>query len=241
MSKIALVTGASRGIGAGCAMALAREGFQLAIHFRRDRATAVALQKEIPGSELFQFDLSEPDQCEQLIKDVKASMGGIDVLVNNAGMSIDQMVTFAKPQDFQQLIQTNLQPVFMLSKLASKLMIKKKFGRIINISSIVGHTGNGGQSMYAATKGAITSFTQSIAVDLASFNILCNCVAPGFISTEMTDGLPNEVQERILSSIPLGRLGRPDEIGEAVAFLASDRASYITGTTIHVNGGMFRN
>ena len=166
-------------------------------------------------------------------------MGRIDVLVNNAGMSIDQVLTFAKPKDFYQLIDVNLKPVFLLSKAVTKVMIKQKSGRIINMSSVVGHTGNAGQSMYAATKGAITSFTQSISADLAPFGILANCVAPGFIGTDMTDALPDEAKEAIMAKIPLKKLGDPMDVANAVAFLCSDKSSYITGTTLHVNGGMF--
>ena len=166
-------------------------------------------------------------------------MGPISLLVNNAGISIDQILPFAKPDDFDKLIDTNLKSVFLMSKFVTKGMIRQKSGRIINISSVVGHTGNAGQSMYAATKGAISAFTKSIAQDLAQFNILCNCIAPGFIQTDMTDALPDAAKEALLGKIPLKRFGSPEDIGAAAVFLASDQASYITGSTIHVNGGMF--
>jgi 3-oxoacyl-[acyl-carrier protein] reductase len=172
---------------------------------------------------------------------VKEAFGRIDVLVNNAGMSIDQLITFAKPSDFDQILDVNLKSVFNLTKSVSKHMIKQKSGRIINLTSVVGHTGNAGQSMYAASKGAITAFTKSIAADLAGFGILANCVAPGFIKTDMTDALPNEAKEAILGKVPLKRLGSPDEVAACVCFLASDGASYITGSTLHVNGGMYTN
>lgn len=238
--KVALVTGASKGIGAACAIALQKQGFKVAIHFRSKPELAEALQKELPGSEIFQYDLSEEGACDSLIKDVVKKMGRIDVLVNNAGISIDQLITFAKPDDFDRILTTNLKPVFMLSKLASKKMIRNKSGSIINITSVVGHTGNGGQSMYTAAKSAITGLTKSMAVDLASFGIRANCIAPGFIATDMTDALPEDVKENILQGIPMKRLGSPEDIGEAVAFLASEKSGYITGTTLHVNGGMFR-
>lgn len=240
-SKVALVTGASRGIGAACAKALGAAGFRVAVHYRSGESQAMALCELIPGSKAFQADLSNADACQNLIKSVAADMGPIHTLVNNAGMSIDQLLPFAKPEDFDTLIATNLKPVFLLSKFATKGMIRQKSGRIINIASVIGYTGNGGQSMYAATKGGITAFTKSIAQDLAQFGILANCIAPGFIQTDMTDALPDAAKEAAMGKIPLKRFGKPEDIANAVAFLASDNASYITGSTIHVNGGMFTN
>ncbi|RZA17296.1 MAG: SDR family oxidoreductase, partial [Proteobacteria bacterium] len=177
--------------------------------------------------------------CTQLAKSVKEAFGRIDVLVNNAGMSIDQLITFAKPGDFDQILNVNLKSVFNLTKAVSRFMIKQKSGSIINLTSVVGHTGNGGQSMYAASKGAITAFTKSIAVDLAGFGIRANCVAPGFIKTDMTESLSDEVKDAISAKIPLKRLGSAEEVANCVAFLASSEASYITGSTLHVNGGMY--
>lgn len=239
--KVALVTGASRGIGKACAKALAADGFRVAIHYRSGHDEAMALASELPGSMTFKADLSSEEAVNELVKTVKAEMGRIDVLVNNAGMNIDQVLPFAKPEDFQKLLQVNLFSLFLTCKLVGKIMMKQRGGRIINMSSVVGHTGNGGQSMYAATKGAINAFTKSIAKDLASFGVLCNTVAPGFIGTEMTETLAAEVKEALLTSIPLKRLGSPEEVASAVCFLASDKASYITGSTIHVNGGMYPN
>lgn len=239
--KIALVTGAAKGIGAACAVELAKNGFRIALHYRSNPELAEALCKELPGSLPFQYDLSQDGACEALIKEIKEKMGPIDVLVNNAGISIDQVITFAKPEEFQKILETNLVPTFKLTKFASKMMIRKKSGSIINITSVVGHTGNPGQSMYSASKAAITGFTKSVACDLASFGIRVNCVAPGFIKTDMTDVLPEEVQTVILSKIPLKKLGTPEDIGKAVAFLASESSQYITGSTIHVNGGMYTN
>jgi 3-oxoacyl-[acyl-carrier protein] reductase len=239
--KVALVTGASRGIGAACALALGKAGYRVAVHYRgsEDKAREVVAQLPDGMAAPFRFDLSEADACQELIKVVKDEMGSLDVLVNNAGIAIDQILAFAKPDDFDKLLATNLKPVFLLSKFASKVMMRQKSGRIINISSVVGHTGNAGQSMYAATKAAITGFTKSIAQELAGAGILANCVAPGFIDTDMTDALKDEVKELILAKVPLKRLGKPEDIGAAVAFLASEGASYITGTTLHVNGGMY--
>jgi 3-oxoacyl-[acyl-carrier protein] reductase len=237
--KVALVTGSSRGIGAACALALGQQGYTVAIHYRSNQEQAEAICSQIPNSAAFAFDLSKTQDCQDLIKAVKDRFGRIDVLVNNAGISIDQLIAFAKPEDFDQLVATNLKSVFLLTKFASRHMIKQKSGSIINMTSVVGHTGNAGQSMYAATKSAITGFTQSIAMDLAGFGIRCNCVAPGFIDTEMTGALNDEVRKEILKKIPLGRLGTPKEVAKAVAFLASDSSSYITGSTLHVNGGMY--
>lgn len=238
-SKVALVTGASRGIGAACALALSKSGFKVAIHYRSNHEQAQKIANEIPDAALFPYDLSEAESCQELVKAVKEKFGRIDVLVNNAGISIDQLIAFAKPEDFDKLISTNLKPVFLLTKYVSRHMIKQKSGNIINMTSVVGYTGNAGQSMYVATKSAITGFTKSIALDLANFGIRCNCVAPGFIDTEMTGSLEEQIKNEILKKIPLGRLGRPEEVASAVEFLASNQSSYITGSTIHVNGGMF--
>jgi 3-oxoacyl-[acyl-carrier protein] reductase len=240
-TKVALVTGASRGIGAACAIALGEAGYSVAVHYKGAEDKAKAICEKIPGSKAFKADLSDAAACQDLIKSVTAELGPISVLVNNAGVSIDQILPFAKPEDFDTLLGTNLKPAFLLSKFVSKGMIRAKSGRIINIASVVGYTGNGGQSMYAATKGAITAFTKSIAQDLAQFGILCNCVAPGFIQTDMTDSLPDAAKDGAMAKIPLKKFGQPEDIAAAVVFLASDGAKYITGSTIHVNGGMFTN
>lgn len=239
--KVALVTGASRGIGKACARTLSQAGYKVAVHYRSGQDEATALCSELKNAMPFKADLGDEGAVTELVKAVKSEMGRIDVLVNNAGISVDQVIAFAKPEDFQKLINVNLFSTFLTTKLVSKIMIKQKAGRIINMSSVVGHTGNAGQSMYAATKGAITAFTKSIAQDLAPFGILCNSIAPGFIATEMTDALSPEVKEAILNSIPLKRMGTPEEIAAVVEFLASDKASYITGSTLHVNGGMYTN
>ena len=238
-TKVALVTGASRGIGRACAQILSQAGYRVAIHYSSSEDLARSLAEELKESMLFRADLSIGVECQDLIKAVREKMGTIDVLVNNAGMTTDQMIALAKPDDFDKIIALNLKGVFHLCKAVSKVMIRQRSGRIINMSSIVGHTGNAGQSMYAATKGAITAFSASLAKELAGAGILVNCIAPGFIATDMTQKLPEEVKQQFLSSIPLKRLGTPEEVAAVVEFLASDKASYITGTTIHVNGGMF--
>ncbi|MES2745415.1 MAG: beta-ketoacyl-ACP reductase [Bdellovibrionota bacterium] len=237
--KVALVTGASRGIGKAIAQSLSQKGYLIAIHYRSQESKAQELAESVPGSRIFQADLGSEESCTQLAKSVKEAFGRIDVLVNNAGMSIDQLITFAKPGDFDQILNVNLKSVFNLTKAVSRFMIKQKSGSIINLTSVVGHTGNGGQSMYAASKGAITAFTKSIAVDLAGFGIRANCVAPGFIKTDMTESLSDEVKDAISAKIPLKRLGSAEEVANCVAFLASSEASYITGSTLHVNGGMY--
>ena len=241
--KIALVTGASRGIGAATALALGKAGFKVAVHYRsgEDQARAVCALLPDGMARAFRFDLAEKDACQELVKAVKEEMGGFDVLVNNAGIAIDQILAFAKAEDFDKLLSTNLKPVFLLSKFASKAMLRQRSGRIINVSSVVGFTGNAGQSMYAATKAAIVGFTKSIAQELAGAGILCNTVAPGFIETDMTASLPEETKQAILAKVPLKRLGKAEDVANAIEFLASDKAAYITGATLHVNGGMFTN
>ncbi len=239
-SKVALITGAAKGIGASLSKYLAKDGYRIAIHYNSNIKLAEALKNELPGSEIFGFDLSEEGACEALVKDVKSKMGRLDVLVNNAGIALDQIITFAKPEDFDRTYYTNLRPVFLLAKYGSKHMIRSKWGRIINITSVVGHSGNSGQTAYSSAKSAITGMTKSMAIELASFGITCNCVAPGFITTDMTASLTDEVKQKMLGQIPLGRFGDPEDVAAAVSFLASPAASYITGTTIHVNGGMYR-
>lgn len=239
-AKVALVTGAAKGIGAACAKQLSKDGFRIAIHYRSNPELAEALKAELPHSETFRYDLSENGACEALVKDIKEKMGRLDVVVNNAGVALDQVITFAKIEDFDRTIQTNLKPVFLLSKFASKMMIRGKWGRIINITSVVGHLGNSGQTIYSSAKSAIAGMTRSMSLDLSGFGINCNCVAPGFIETDMTASLPEEVKQKMMAQIPLGRFGKPEDVAKAVSFLASDNANYITGTTIHVNGGMYR-
>lgn len=239
--RVALVTGGSRGIGASCVRVLHGAGFAVALHYRRDQQLAEQIGAELDGCITFRADLAEDDAAESLIKRVKAQMGSVDVLVNNAGLVKDQLLPFARLEDFDKIMQVNLRSLVALSKFASKIMIRKRWGRIINISSVLGHTGNFGQSIYAASKGAITAFTKSIAQDLAQFNILCNCVAPGFIISEMTEGLNDEVKQQINDRIALRRFGQPVDVAKTVAFLASENASYITASTIHVNGGLFSN
>lgn len=240
-TRVALVTGASRGIGAAIAVALGQAGHKVAVHYNASEDKAQAVCARIPEgmARPMRADLRSAEACAELVKRVKEELGGVDILVNNAGVAIDQLLAFAKPDDFETLLATNLKPVFALSKHASRIMIRKKWGRIINIASVVGYSGNAGQSMYAASKAAINGFTKSIAQELAGVGILANCVAPGFIATDMTEGLSQAQKTSILARVPLGRLGTPEDVAAAVVFLASDAAQYITGSTIHVNGGMY--
>lgn len=238
-SAVALVTGASKGIGRGCAEALHRAGFRVALHYRSDSALARKLQSTLPGSELFQHDLSQDENCQQLVKQVQQSMGTISVLVNNAGVSRDAILPTARAEDLELIFQTNFRAAFLLSKLVCRPMMKQRWGRIINITSVVGHKGHRGQGLYSASKAALTAFTQSTAAELGRFGILCNCIAPGYIATQMTDDMPEQMEQELLKNIHLGRVGRSEEVGDVAAFLASSQASYITGTTLHVNGGMY--
>ncbi len=245
IGKVALVTGGSRGIGKATVMTLARAGMTVALHYRSGKDEAHAIQDQlrtegVTGTvHLFQCDLSDSEAAPTLVKSVKETCGSLDVLVNNAGITADQILAFAKPEDFDRLMNTNLKPVFLLSKHAAKVMLRQRSGRIINISSVVGHTGNAGQSLYSASKAAITAFTQSIAQELAPAGILANTVAPGFIATEMTANLTEDVTKAILAKVPMKRLGTPEEVAHVVKFLASPEASLVTGTTIHVNGGLY--
>lgn len=239
--KVALVTGSLRGIGAACARKLHKKGIKVALHYRTPNKSAEKIKEELFGSQLYQYDLSKVENCQNLIKDIKKDFGRLDILVNNAGIAIDQLLIRSKATELEKVFNTNFSSVFHLVQASSRLMLKQKNGSIINVTSVVGHTGNAGQSMYAASKAAISGFTKSIAQELGSRNIRCNCVAPGFIDTEMTSGLSSEIKEDLLKKIPLNRLGSADDVAKVVAFLSSDDASYITGSTIHVNGGMYTN
>lgn len=236
--KIALVTGGSRGIGSACVRALSAQGWKVAFCYRSQSHLAHELMEQVPGSQAFQADLSHSDRAIQLIKSVEAEMGAVDVLVNNAGMTIDKLVLMSSQEDLESIFNTNLRASIQLCKAVLKPMIKRKSGRIINITSIIGHTGQRGQSFYSASKAGLTAFTQSLAAECGRFQILCNCVAPGYITTHMSDQIPKAMEEKILERIHLNRPGTAEEVAHVIAFLASDQASYITGTTIHVNGGM---
>jgi 3-oxoacyl-[acyl-carrier protein] reductase len=238
--EIALVTGASRGIGAAIAERLAANGAKV-VGTATTEAGAAAIGARLAqrGGVGRTVDVSNSGAVEELIESIGKEFGPIGILVNNAGITRDQLLLRMKEEDWQAILDTNLSSVFRTSKAVLRAMMKARKGRIINIASVVGLTGNAGQANYAAAKAGIIGFTKSLAREVGSRGITCNVVAPGFIATDMTRDLPDAVRERMLADIALGRLGAPEEIAEAVAFLASPAAAYITGETLHVNGGMY--
>ena len=239
--KISLVTGASRGIGAAIAVEMARQGFYVIGTATTNEGAKIITQtfelNNLNGEGL-QLDVNSNESIDDLIKKIITDIGEINVLVNNAGITRDTLLMRMKDEDWDAVINTNLKSVYKLSQAVIKGMMKSRFGRIINITSVVGHMGNAGQTNYAATKAGISGFTKSLAQEIGSRGITVNCVAPGFIDTDMTRSLNPEHKDKLISLIPLARLGHPDEVAKVVCFLASDDAAYITGETIHVNGGM---
>ena len=235
--KKALVTGATGGIGGAIARALHAAGAQVALSGTRQEALD-ALSAELPGSVALACNLSDPAETDGLIGRAEEALGGLDILVANAGITKDGLLLRMKDEDFERVLDVNLGSYFRLARAASKGMIKRRLGRIIAITSVVGVTGNPGQANYAASKAGMIGFTKSIAQELASRGITANCIAPGFIVSPMTDALNEAQKEAITKSIPAARLGQPDDIAAAVVYLASDQASYVTGQTLHVNGGM---
>ena len=240
--KIAVVTGGSRGIGAAIAKKLASRGMTVIINYcgSEDRALAVKSAIEAAGGqvEAWRCDVSDCGQCEAFVKAVMEKYGRIDVLVNNAGITRDGLMMRMSDEDFSRVIDTNLKGTFYMMRFASRHMLKAKKGRIINMASVVGLMGNAGQVNYAASKAGVIGATKSAAKELASRGITVNAIAPGFIDTEMTGALSEKVQEQILTQIPLGTFGKPEDIANCAAFLASDEAAYITGQVIQVDGGM---
>ena len=240
--KIAVVTGGSRGIGAAIAKKLASQGMTVIINYcgSEDRALAVKSEIEAAGgqAEAWRCDVSDCGQCEAFVKAVMEKYGRIDVLVNNAGITRDGLMMRMSDEDFSRVIDTNLKGTFYMMRFASRHMLKAKKGRIINMASVVGLMGNAGQVNYAASKAGVIGATKSAAKELASRGITVNAIAPGFIDTEMTGALSEKVQEQILTQIPLGTFGKPEDIANCAAFLASDEAAYITGQVIQVDGGM---
>lgn len=240
--KTALVTGASRGIGRAIALCLAAEGARVAINYAGNVKAAEEVKASIEAAGgtaiLCQADIADSTAVEAMIADVVKEFGTIDILVNNAGITRDTLLMRMKDEDFAKVLDTNLKGVFYCTKAVSKLMMKKRAGRIINMASVVGLVGNAGQTNYAAAKAGVIGFSKSAAKELASRGITVNVVAPGFIGTDMTAGLPESVKEKMLTDIPLGRMGEPEDVANAVLFLASDQASYITGQVVNVDGGM---
>lgn len=243
VGKSAIVTGASRGIGKDIALYLAKEGAKVAVNYSgsKDKADAVVAEIKAMGGEAFaiQASVDQADDVQNLISSTMEQFGSVDILVNNAGITRDNLLMRMKEHEWDDVINTNLKGVFLCTKAVTRQMMKQRAGRIINITSIVGVSGNAGQANYVAAKAGVIGLTKSTAKELASRNITVNSVAPGFISTDMTDALPEDVKSQMLSQIPLAKFGNPEDIAKAVAFLASEDANYITGQTIHVNGGMY--
>lgn len=236
--KVVLVTGGTRGIGHAIAKALVAAGAKVAI-CGRDGAKAEAAAAGLGGTAKgYACDVADQTQVETLIESVEKDLGPIDVLVNNAGITKDNLLFRIGAGDWDSVLDTNLKAAFLLTKLTARGMIKRRWGRIINISSVVGLTGNKGQANYAASKAGLIGFTKSVAKELASRNVLVNAVAPGYIATEMTEAISDEMKQALQAAIPLGRLGQGEDIAHAVLFLASDLASYITGQVLVVDGGM---
>jgi len=239
--KVAVVTGASRGIGASIAVELAKNNMFVIGTATSDKGVR-AIEENFKlnhqkGIGLV-LDVNDNNSIESLIKQVEENYGNIDILVNNAGITKDTLLMKMKDEDWDEVMNTNLKSVFKLSHSVIRKMIKNRYGRIINISSVVGHSGNAGQTNYTAAKAGMSGFTKSLAQEVGARGITVNCVAPGFIDTEMTRSLPEEYKNQLISKIPLGKLGSPNDIANAVAFLASENANYITGETLHINGGM---
>lgn len=240
--KVALVTGASRGIGKAIALLLAENGADVAVNFAGSTAAAEAVAAEIEKmgrkAILVQGDVSQTEVCAEMVDKVVKELGHIDILVNNAGITRDTLLLRMKEEDWDAVLNTNLKGVFNCTKAAAKYMAKQRSGAIVNISSVVALMGNAGQANYAAAKAGILGFTRSVAKEMAARGIRVNAVTPGFIKTDMTSVLSEKVVAAMEASIPLARLGEPEDIAKAVLFLVSDNAAYITGQTLHVDGGM---
>ena len=240
--KTAVITGASRGIGKAIAVHMAELGVQVIINYNGSEEKAKEVQKEIieAGGKAFiyQCDVSDFKQCESFVKEITAKFGRIDILVNNAGITKDGLLMSMSEEAFDKVVQVNLNGTFHMIRFVSRQMLKQKSGRIINMASVVGVSGNAGQANYAASKAGVIGLTKSAAKELAPRGITVNAIAPGYISTDMTGQLKEEVKEKIAAEIPLGILGEPMHVAYAAAFLASDEAAYITGQVLHVDGGM---
>jgi 3-oxoacyl-[acyl-carrier protein] reductase len=240
--KVALVTGSSSGIGAAIARELAQAGAAVAVHYRGNADGANAVVESIRSAggtaNLFRADVGSMEESAELVKAVQADLGGLDILVNNAGTTRDTLLMSMKEEEWDGVLETNLKSVFAVSKAAIRGMLKKRWGRIINLTSVVGISGQAGQTNYAASKAGIIGFTKSLAREVASRNITVNAVAPGFIPTALTDVLNEEQRNGILANTPLGRMGTPEEVAWAVTFLASERSGFITGHVLTVDGGL---
>ena len=236
--RVALVTGGGTGIGAACCRALAGEGFRVGIHYRSSEEAAKKLSAELADSFTIRADLSDPEQIDAMVKELKDLAGRVDVLVNNAGFNVNAPMLAMKLDDYDAVAGMARGTWYLTKGILRRFMLRKKSGRIINISSVVGHTGNPGQIPYTMVKAGLDAFTKSLAQELAGREITVNSVAPGFIETDMTQELPDEVKQAILLRIPQQRMGTPEEVADVVAWLAT-RASYVNGVVVHVNGGLF--
>ena len=237
-NKKILVTGATGGIGKALVQKfVSLEGNVLATGTKTEKLDA--LKKEFPNINVLKFDISDHSKIEEFIENVSSQLVGLDILVNNAGINMDNLSLRMKDEEWKKVIDLNLGSTFFLCKYGIKKMLKNKYGRIVNITSVVGHTGNLGQSNYAASKAAIVGMSKSLAIEYAKKNITINCVSPGFIQSKMTEGIVESIKAVLTSRIPMAKLGKGEDVANTVAFLSSDAASYITGETIHVNGGMY--
>jgi len=237
-NKKILVTGATGGIGREIVKKLiSLEGSVVATGTNTERLDL--LKKDFPNVNVVKFDISDHSKIEEFIDNTTTQLTGLDILINNAGVNMDNLSLRMKDEEWKKVIDINLTSTFLLTKYAIKKMLKNKYGRIVNISSVVGHTGNLGQANYAASKAGIIGMTKSLAIEYAKKNITLNCVSPGFIQSKMTDNITESVKTVLTSRIPMSRLGNAEDVANSVAFLSSDQASYITGETIHVNGGMY--
>lgn len=239
-NKTAIITGSSRGIGAECALYFAGKGWNVVLNYTRNEPVELMEKLKDRGAPFIciQADVSVPSDADRIVKEAVETFGSVEVLINNAGITRDNLMLRMKPEDFQSVLDVNLTGTFLMTKAASAVMMKKRTGRIINISSVVGLRGNAGQVNYAASKAGIIGLTKSVAKELAKRNITCNAIAPGFIETEMTDVLSDKVKETILKEIPSGKLGKTQDIAQLAYFLAGEESSYITGQVIAVDGGM---
>lgn len=240
--KTAIVTGATRGIGKGVALKLAEQGANVAFTYVSSEEKALALEKELQNlgvqAKAYKSDASVMTDAEAFVKDVLENFDSIDVLVNNAGITKDNLLMRMSEEDFDRVLEVNLKSIFNMTKAVQRTMLKQRAGSIVNMTSVVGVKGNAGQANYAASKAGVIGFTKSVALELGSRNIRCNAIAPGFIETEMTEKLGDEVIANWRSSIPLKRGGTPEDVANATLFLASDLSAYVTGQTLHVCGGM---
>jgi len=241
--KTALITGSARGIGRSIALELAKGGASLAINDVNEALAQEAIeamtQAGSPKAKFYKFDVADSKACDEAVDQVVADFGGLHILVNNAGISIDNLLMRFKDEDWKKVLDINLTGAFYLTRAAARPLMKAKTGSVVNIASIVGQMGNAGQAAYSASKGALIALTKTVAKELASRNVRVNAVAPGFIDTPMTQALPEAARKKLIEAIPLIRLGTPQDIADCVAWLASEKSSYVTGAVIQVNGGLY--